>query len=64
MNAPGACLKKLFEQVGTRKTTRAQLIAEAVYKHGHSEIEVALHLRFSIRRNWLILIKVSMKQQG
>ena len=37
-------LKKLFERAGRGKLTRDRLIAEAVYQHGYSQVEVARHL--------------------
>jgi hypothetical protein len=37
-------LKKLFGQSDREKVKRNQLIADAVYQHGYSQIEVAKHL--------------------
>ena len=37
-------LKRLFNQTGKQRTKRDQLIADAVYQHGYSQIEVARHL--------------------
>jgi REP-associated tyrosine transposase len=39
-----ASLKRLFEQAGRSKPIRDRLIAEAVYRHGYSQVEVARHL--------------------
>jgi len=37
-------LKRLFNQTGKQTTKRDQLIADAVYQHGYSQVEVARHL--------------------
>lgn len=37
-------LKQLFNQTAKKKAKRDQLIADAVYHHGYSQIEVARHL--------------------
>jgi REP element-mobilizing transposase RayT len=37
-------LKRHFNQTGKQRTKRDQLIADAVYQHGYSQIEVARHL--------------------
>jgi REP element-mobilizing transposase RayT len=55
-------LKKLFEESGGRKAKRDQLITEAVYNHGYSQIEVARHLKLhysTVSR----LIKSATKEQ-
>jgi REP-associated tyrosine transposase len=55
-------LKKLFEESGGGKAKRDGRIAEAVYKHGYSQIEVARHLKLhysTISR----LIKSVIKEQ-
>ena len=37
-------LKRLFNETGKQTTKRDQLIADAVYQHGYSQVEVARHL--------------------
>jgi REP-associated tyrosine transposase len=55
-------LKKLFEESGGGKAKRDRRIAEAVYHHGYSQIEVARHLELhysTVSR----LIKSATKEQ-
>lgn len=40
-----ASRKSLFQEAGRGKTTRDQLITEAVYNHGYSQVEIARHLK-------------------